>query len=318
MEPIFGGGGAPAPGGLNGATPPAGGADIVDAGTAQFMAEVVEASMQRPVLVDFWAPWCGPCKAITPVLEKVVTQAQGQVKLVKVNIDENPEIAQQMRIQSIPAVFAFVGGRPVDGFVGQVPESQIKEFIARVVQTAGGQLGPSQAEELLAQAQAAAEAGDAAQAAGLFAGVLETEPDNVAALAGLADAYLGLGEVDAAGEVLAQVPAGKADDPAVAKARARLELAGKAGEAAAKLEPLRQAVAADPSDFDSRLALAEALFHADDADGASDQLLYIIEKQRDWKDEAARKQLLKFFDAWGPMDPRTLAARRRLSSLLFS
>lgn len=318
MEPIFGGGNPRAPAGLNGATPPQGGADIVDAGTADFMAEVVEASMQRPVLVDFWAPWCGPCKAITPVLEKAVTQAQGQVKLVKVNIDENPEIAQQMRIQSIPAVFAFAGGRPIDGFVGQVPESQIKEFIARVVQAAGGQVGPSPAEEMLAQAQAAAEAGDAAGAAGLFANVLEDEPDNVAALAGLADAYLTLGEAEAAGEVLAQVPADKADDPAVAKARARLDLAGKADEATARLEPLRQAVAADPDDFESRLALAEALFHADDAEGASDQLLYIIEKRRDWNDEAARKQLLKFFDAWGPMDPRTLAARRRLSSLLFS
>lgn len=292
--------------------------DIVDASTETFMKEVVEDSLQRPVIVDFWAPWCGPCKALTPALEKTVKAAAGQVKLVKVNIDENPEIAQQMRIQSIPAVYAFAGGRPIDGFVGQQPESQVKQFVERLVQAVGGQIGPTPSEELVAAAKAAQEAGDIGTAVDAYAQALEQDPELLVAMVGLAGCYLELGEVEAAEALLAEIPADKVNDPGVASIRAKIELGRKAAGMAAELHPLLAAVEANPADFDSRLKLAEAQFAMGEVEAAMDQLLYIIEKNRAWNDEAARKQLLQFFEALGPMHEHTIAGRRRLSSLLFS
>ncbi len=316
MEPLFGipkpQGAAPAA--QSGAT----GKDIVDATTETFMKEVVEDSVQRPVIVDFWAPWCGPCKALTPALEKTVKAAAGQVKLVKVNIDENPEIAQQMRIQSIPAVYAFAGGRPVDGFVGAQPESQVKQFVERLVQAMGGAIGPTASEELVELAKAAHDSGDFGGALELYAQALEQDPEMLAARVGLASCYLELEETEAAETLLAEVPADKASDPRVASIRARIELGRKAAGMASELAPLNAAVAANPMDFDSRLKLSEALFAMGEEEAAMDHLLFMIEKNRAWNDEAARKQLLKFFEALGPMHEQTIAGRRRLSSLLFS
>jgi len=316
MEPLFG---IPKP---QGAAPAAQkgaiGPDIVDATTETFMKEVVEDSVQRPVIVDFWAPWCGPCKALTPALEKTVKAAAGQVKLVKVNIDENPEIAQQMRIQSIPAVYAFAGGRPVDGFVGAQPESQVKQFVERLVQAMGGAIGPTASEELVELAQAAHDSGDFGGALELYAQALEQDPEMLAARVGLASCYLELEETEAAETLLEEVPADKASDQRVASIRARIELGRKAAGMASQLAPLNAAVAANPMDFDSRLKLSEALFGMGEEEAAMDHLLFMIEKNRAWNDEAARKQLLKFFEALGPMHEQTIAGRRRLSSLLFS
>ena len=307
----------PAPAGAP-ATPAAQGGDIVDASTETFMKEAVEESLRRPVIVDFWAPWCGPCKALTPVLEKAVTAAAGQVRLVKINIDENPEIAQQMRIQSIPAVYAFAGGRPVDGFVGAQPESQVKQFVERLVQAVGGAVGPTPAEELVEMAKAAEAQGDSAAALELFAQALEQDPDMLPARTGLAGLYLQMGEAEAAEVLLEEVAPDKVNDPAVASIRAKLEISRKAAGLAAELAPLQAAVEANPMDFDSRMKLSEAQFAMGEVEAAMDHLLFIIERNRAWNDEAARKQLLTFFEALGPMHEHTVAGRRRLSSLLFS
>jgi putative thioredoxin len=307
-----------------GMTPPgagaAGGENLIkDSNTEQFMADVIETSMQTPVIVDFWAPWCGPCKQLGPVLEKAVRAAKGAVRLVKINIDQNQELAAQMRIQSIPAVYAFYQGRPVDGFVGALPESQIKSFVSRLVRATGGAAaGPSPVEQALEQAKSALASGDTGTASALFGQVLAHEPQNAAAAAGLARCYISAGEIARAKEVLDRVPAEQANDAEVQAARSALELAEQASASSGALPDLRQRVAQNPNDHQARYDLAMALYAQGDRETAVDELLEIVRRDRGWNDEAARKQLLKLFEAFGPTDPLTLSARRRLSSILFS
>jgi len=285
---------------------------IKEATDASFMADVVEASRQQPVLVDFWAPWCGPCRQLTPLLEKVVTAAKGAVKLVKINVDENPGFAGQLRVQSIPAVFAFKDGQPVDGFMGALPESQLKAFIDRLVGNAGG---PSaDVEALLAQAAESVALGDVGGAAQAYAQILSLEPENLKAIAGLARCYLVNGDAERASEVLDMVPAG-ASDPDLTAVRAALALAAKGGAETAALERRLQA---DPSDHQARFELAQARAAQGDFAAASDQLLQIIEKDRTWNGDAARKELLTVFEAAGLSSDIAKAGRRRLSAILFS
>ena len=313
MDQLIGGGkpGAGKPGA------PAG--DLVkDTNAASFRADVLDASMQVPVIVDFWAPWCGPCKQLGPIIEKAVKDARGAVKLVKINVDENQELAAQMRIQSIPAVYAFFQGRPVDGFVGAQPESALKQFIQKLTKLGTGEQGPSPIDEALEHAEAALKEGDHEAASAIFAQILEHEPDNVKALGGMARCCISVGELDQAKHFLSQVPAAQANDPAITGARAQLELAEAGQKAAGQSQELRARVDANPKDFEARFALAQALFAGGDREGGVDQLLEIIRVNRAWNEEAARKELVKFFEAMGPTDPLTLSARRRLSSILFS
>jgi putative thioredoxin len=296
------------------ADPPAAPDNVVkDTTTAGFRQDVLQESMRQPVLVDFWAPWCGPCKQLAPAIEKAVKAANGKVKLVKMNIDEHPQIAGQLGIQSIPAVIAFTKGQPVDGFMGALPEGQIKGFIERLI----GPLGPTAAEDLLKDAEALAAAGDAVGASELYAAVLAQDPENVAAVAALAKLRLDLDDLEGARRFLAMAPKGKENDPAVAAVRVAVELAEQAaslGDAA----DLKRRVEADPLDHQARFDLALALNGRGDRAEAADQLLEIVRRDRTWNEDAARKQLVQFFEAWGPTDPATLAARRRLSSILFS
>jgi putative thioredoxin len=290
-------------------------AAVKDVTTASFMAEVVDASFDQPVIVDFWAPWCGPCKQLGPILEKVVRGANGAVRMVKLNIDENPEIAQQMRIQSIPAVYAFKDGRPVDGFVGAVPESQIKQFVQRL---GGGAGGPSPVEEALAMAKEAAQGGEHGTAANLYTQILQHDPQNVDAFAGLARAQIALGELDAARQTLAKVPKESATNSEIAAAQSALDLAEQGQKAMGSADALRKRTEQNPDDHEARLELATALFGAGQREEAVDELLALFKRDREWNEQAARKQLVKFFEAMGPTDPLTLSARRRLSSLMFS
>ena len=286
---------------------------VRDTTTQTFRKDVLEESRLQPVLVDFWAPWCGPCKQLTPILEKAVRAARGAVKLVKMNIDEHPAIAGQLGIQSIPAVIAFVNGQPADGFMGALPESQVTAFLERLTK----QEIRSEEKELLKSADAALVAGDAAGAAELYSEVLAGDPANVHALAGLARSYLEAGSIEEAKHTLAQVPEAKRNDTAVAAARAALEVA----EQAAHLGPvaeLEQKVAANPLDHQARFDLAIALNGNSRRQEALDQLLEIVRRDRKWNDDAARKQLVQFFEAWGPTDEHTMSGRRRLSSILFA
>jgi putative thioredoxin len=286
---------------------------VKDTTTAAFRQDVIQESSKQPVLVDFWAPWCGPCKQLTPVIEKAVKAAGGKVKLVKMNIDEHPQIPGQLGIQSIPAVIAFTKGQPVDGFMGALPESQVKGFIERLV----GPVGPSPAEDLLAQADARAAEGDAGGAAELYAAVLAQDPENVAALAALAKLHLDLDDLEGAKRFLAMAPSAKENDPAVAGARAAIEHAeqaaslGDTGEFERRLE-------ANPLDHQARFDLALALNARGRREEAIDALIDIVRRERSWNDEAARKQLVQFFEAWGPTDDMTVLGRRRLSSVLFA
>jgi putative thioredoxin len=300
---------------------PAGGppppADVIkDSDTAHFMADVIEASQKTPVIVDFWAPWCGPCKQLTPTIEKVVKGARGAVKLVKINVDENQQLAAQLRIQSIPTVFAFAGGRPVDGFAGALPESQVKAFVDRLL-SAAGTAPESPVADALKQAKALFEAGDAKRAAALYGQIIAAEPDNVAALAGLARALIATGELDKARETLGRVPDAGKNDPEVAAAKAALDLAEKS-KGAGNLGELEAKAAANPDDLQARFDLAIALYGMGRREEAIDQLLAIVKRDREWNEQAARKQLVQFFEALGPKDPLTLQGRRKLSSLLFS
>ena len=280
--------------------------------TKDFMRDVIDASREVPVLVDFWAPWCGPCRQLTPLLEKAVRAAKGAVRLVKLNIDEHPQIPGQMGVQSIPAVFAFQDGRPVDGFMGALPEARIKAFIARLT---GDETADAAAD--METAEAALDAGDANTAAQLFAEALQKDAENARAVAGLAKCYLKTGDLTRAEQTLALVPPAKADSAPVASARASLELARKAASAG-DAETLRAKLQANPNDTPSRFDLALALNARGDRQAALDELLTIIRKDRPFNDDAARKQLLQLFDAWGPSDPATISGRQRLSSLLFA
>ena len=313
----FGGGYAVQYGGNATAAPATGGdggSFVKDTTTAGFAADVIQESRTQPVLVDFWAPWCGPCKQLAPALEKAVREAGGRVRLVKMNIDDHPAIAGQLGIQSIPAVIAFVDGQPVDGFMGAIPESGIREFIDKIA-------GPGDAAETAAQALDAAgelrAAGDLQGAAQLYAAVLAEAPDNLDAIAGLAETLLDAGDEANAGEVLARAPQGSEDAPQLAGIRARLALAEQVaglGDAA----ELERRLAVDPKDHQARFDLALIQNARGERDKAADSLLAIMKIDRAWQDDGARLQLLKFFEAWGMADETTLSARRKLSSLLFS
>jgi putative thioredoxin len=293
----------------------AGGADaglIKDTTTKDFMRDVIEASREVPVLVDFWAPWCGPCKQLTPILEKAVRAAKGAVRLVKLNIDDHPQIPGQMGVQSIPAVFAFQDGKPVDGFMGALPESRVADFIARLIGDTAGDTALD-----LETAEAALAAGDLNTAAQMFGEVLQKDRENAQSLAGLAKCYIKTGDLARAEQTLALVPPAKAESAPVASARAALELARKA-PSPGDIESLRAKLAANPQDAQSRFDLALALNAKGDRNGALEELLVLVAKNRSWDDDAARKQLLQLFDAWGVADPATIAGRHRLSSLLFA
>ncbi|MGB8671518.1 MAG: thioredoxin [Pseudolabrys sp.] len=289
-------------------------ADVVkDTTTQGFMKDVIEESKHQPVLVDFWAPWCGPCKQLTPVLEKAVKAAKGKVKLTKMNIDEHPAIPGQMGIQSIPAVIAFSNGQPVDGFMGALPESQVMAFLERITKGAVG----AEEKDLLKVADTTLAEGNAAGAAELYAQILAEDSSNVQALAGLARCYVGTGALDQAKQTLALVPEAKRNDAAVAAARAALEIAEQA-KSIGPVADLEQKVLANPLDHQARFDLAVALNANGKREDAVKHLMEIVKRDRKWNDDGARKQLVQFFEAWGATDPATVEGRKRLSSLLFS
>jgi putative thioredoxin len=293
---------------------------IMDGDQKTFMKEVVEASRSLPVIVDFWATWCGPCKQLTPTLEKVVRSAGGRVKMVKIDIDQNRSLVQQLAqlglpMQSVPTVAAFWQGQIADLFQGALPESEVKRFIENLLKVAGGSMPGA---DLLAEAKGAMEAGDPQQAGELFSMLLQEEPENADAWGGLIRALMALGQEDRAREALAKVPARLADHAEIAGARSALTLAEEGRKAKDQLQSFQARVAADPADLQARYDLATALNAIGERDQAADALLEIIRRNRAWNDEAARLQLLKFFEAWGFDDPATTAARRKLSSVLFS
>jgi putative thioredoxin len=293
--------------------PPAAGDVIKDTTTAGFMKDVIEASRQSIVLVDFWAEWCGPCKQLTPIIEKVVRSYGGKVKLVKMNIDQHPSIPSQLRVQSIPMVFAFRDGRPLDAFQGAQPESQVRAFIDRIL----GEEAGAGLEEALAAGQQALEAGDLQGAAEVFAAVLQEDKQNAVALAGLAKCYLQSGDAARAEQTIGLVPPDKQSAAAVAQVRAAIDLAKAAGSAG-DTRVFISAIEANPKDHQARIDLAKAYAAHGKKSEALDQLLESIRIDRKWNEEAARKQLVQLFEAWGPKDAATLEGRRRLSSILFS
>jgi putative thioredoxin len=291
-----------------------GAADVIkDSSTAGFKADVLEASRQVPVIVDFWAQWCGPCKQLTPVLEKVVRSFGGKVRLVKINIDEHPAIAGQLRVQSIPTVYAFLDGRPVDGFQGALPESAVRQFVEKLV---GADQGADLAEAV-AEAAKLLEAGDVQSAAEIFAAVLKEDRENLDALAGLAKCYLQTGDLGRAEQTIGLAPPDKQASQPIAGVKAAIELA-KRGASPGKLDELKAKLAANPADHQTLIDLALAQAAAGDKPAAVDELLDCFRRDKNWNEQAARKQLLQLFEAWGPKDPATMDGRRRLSSMLFS
>ena len=289
---------------------------VADTTTAGFARDVIEESRRQPVLVDFWAPWCGPCKQLTPVLEKVVNESKGRVKLVKMNIDDHPSIPGQLGIQSIPAVIAFVDGRPVDGFMGAVPESQVRQFIDRV----GGPEGADQAAEIesvLAEAETLLAGSDVQGAAQLYGAVLQADPENAKAAAGMMQCLIAMGDTARAAQMLASLPEELAKDPAVQAVAMKLEQI----EEARKLgdpDALERQLALEPDDHEARMKLAKILNVQGNREEAAEHLLTIMRKDRSFDDDGARRQLLQVFEVWGAKDPATISARRRLSSILFS
>jgi putative thioredoxin len=305
------------PGGNGGSTEtvaPAAGATVKDGSIETFAADVLDASRDLPVIVDFWAPWCGPCKQLGPLLEKVVNEAQGAVRLVKINIDENQEIARQLRIQSIPTVYAFRNGQPVDGFMGAVPESQLRAFVQQLT---GGAAAASPAEDILAGAEDAFAKGDLGAAAQAYAQALQDEPGHPMAVAGLARCYLKSGDVERARKTLQLVRPDGATDEAIRAVEAEVSLREQASTAGDAAE-LRAKLDADPNDRQARYDLALALDAKGDRQAALDALLEIVRRDRNWNEQAARKHLVTLFEAMGPADPRTIDARRKLSSILFA
>ena len=286
---------------------------VIDTTTQGFMKDVIEESKRQPVLVDFWAAWCGPCKQLTPVLEKSVKAAKGKVKLAKMDIDKYPDIPGQMGIQSIPAVIAFSNGQPVDGFMGALPESQVIAFLERVTKS---KIGAEEKDRMKAADDALA-AGNAAEAANLYGQLLREDSGNVAALAGLARCYVVTGNIEQAKKTLAMVPDAKRTDAAVAAAHAALQLAEQA-KTVGPTDELERKVSANPLDHQARFDFAVALNAKGKRSEAAEQLLAIVKRDRKWNDDGARKQLVQFFEAWGPTDAATVEGRKRLSSILFS
>ena len=286
---------------------------VMDTTTQAFMKDVIEESKRRPVLVDFWAPLCGPCKQLTPVLEKAVRAAKGKVKLAKMNIDEHPAIPGQLGIQSIPAVIAFSNGQPVDGFMGALPDSQVTAFLERLTK---GKVAPDD-QDILKAADAALADGDAASASQLYAQLLQEDDKNVHAIAGLARCYVETGALEQAKQTLALVPEAKQNEAPVAAARAALEVAEQA-KSLGPLAELEQKVAANPLDHQARFDLALALNANGNREEAAQQLLDIVKRDRKWNEDGARKQLVQFFEAWGFTDPAAVEGRKKLSSILFA
>jgi putative thioredoxin len=301
----------------SGGSAPQAASDLIKETTTQtFVKDVIEESKRQPVLIDFWAPWCGPCRQLTPIIEKAVRAAKGKVKLVKMNIDEHPAIPGQMGIQSIPAVIAFVNGQPADGFMGAVPESQVTAFINKVTAAMPG-AGEPDIAEILKEAEAALAEGDPSTAASIYAEVLAADAANIAALAGLARCYMETGAIDQAKQTLALVPESRREDAAVKAVQAIIDLVEQA-KSLGPVAELEQKVAADPLDHQARFDLAIALNANGDRTEATNRLLEIVKRDRKWNDDGARKQLVQFFEAWGPTDEATIEGRKRLSTILFS
>jgi putative thioredoxin len=302
--------------GMSGAAPQPASDLIKDTTTQTFVKDVIEESKRQPVMIDFWAPWCGPCRQLTPALEKAVRAAKGRVKLVKMNIDEHPAIPGQMGIQSIPAVIAFVNGQPADGFMGALPESQVNAFIEKITKGVPAAGEPNIAE-IIAEAEAVLAEGDAATAAEIYAEALAVDATNIAALAGLAKCYVATGAIDQAKQTLEMVPEAKRSEAAVKAVQAAIDLADQAKSVGPVVE-LEQKVAANPLDHRARFDLATALNAMGKRSEATDHLLEIVKRDRKWNDDGARKQLVQLFEAWGGADDATVEGRKRLSTILFS
>ena len=313
MEPIITGDGSVAP--ANGGTSAP---VIMESDTAGFMADVMEASKDLPVIVDFWATWCGPCKTLTPILESVVTKARGAVRLVKIDVDKNPDLSAQLRIQSIPTVYAFKDGQPLDAFQGALPESEVQQWVDKLIAEHGGGVEPSPVEQALAAAEEAFEAGDIGGAGALYAQVLNQDEQNTKALAGMARCYLKADKIDKARDIVDQTSDDVRSTDEIRAIISAIELAEAGSSAVVDTDKLRARLTDDPADLQARFDLAVALYGGGDAEAAVDELVELFRRNREWNEDAARQQLLKIFEALGPTDPLTVSGRRKLSSILFS
>ncbi len=305
MQSLFGSPTAPAPT-----------AAVKDVTTATFVQDVMEASREAVIVVDFWAPWCGPCKTLGPMLEKAVAATKGAVRMVKINVDENQQLAAQMRIQSIPTVYAFFDGRPVDAFQGALPESQVKEWVKKLAALAAENDPAAQIAEAVAQAKEALAAGDPMTAQAIYGQILQVDPENIEAISGLGRIAVQAGQLDVAKQVLAQVPKDKANHAETLALKSAIDLAEQTAELGSRGD-LENRLAHNAQDHAARYDLAMLLYAEGDKQGAVDHLLEIIKLDRSWNEEAARKQLLKLLEAFGFADPVSVSTRRRLSSLLF-